>query len=255
MNITGIDIAVAASAAQWNCFAAAGVTWTVTRAWHSYGALDANAVANLANAAAAGISNSDVYLFPCRGKDPREQVSDLLVGLSNSSFHRVWLDIEKNPSHGCQWTHYAPDENCKFLRSMLSTLSQAGVPLGVYSSHHSWNGTVGGDCALLREGEDEELPLWYPHYDRDASTCADFLTFGGWKQPYAKCAPRRSIHTVQCCLSSSFSLSLSLSLSSEIRLTTINNLAHPRHRQYTDRAGTAAIAKCGVKVDTSTSCV
>ena len=64
----------------------------------------------------------------------------------------------------------------------VATPGTAGVPLGVYSNHHDWNRTVGNQCSL----PGELTPLWYAHYDRDPSTCTDFLPFGGWSRPFAK---------------------------------------------------------------------
>lgn len=53
---------------DWACLKNAGYTFAIPRSWYSYGALDMNAKANIANARAAGIANVDVYMFPCRGK-------------------------------------------------------------------------------------------------------------------------------------------------------------------------------------------
>lgn len=178
---SGVDVAVAVNASQWQCLAQAGVRWAVMRGWHSYGAMDAHAQENLQNAAKAGIGQLDVYLFPCRSKPAGEQVANMLNNLDRSSFHRVWLDIEDNPSPGCSWI--GQEDNCAYLAALASAVqSTAGVPLGVYSNHHDWNRTVGGQCSL----PGELPPLWYAHYDRDPSTCSDFLPFGGWNQPFAK---------------------------------------------------------------------
>ena len=203
----GIDLSMAATAAQWACLAAASVQWASVRAWHSFGSFDNNAIANLALANKAGIGSVDVYMFPCPGKDGAEQANALLLALqgNGSKFGRVWIDIETNPSTGCAWS--GGGDGCSFLREVTGTLLQGGVQVGVYANHHGWNATVGLDCSI--EGE-YHLPLWYPHYDGHADTCSDFTPFGGWTTP--------------------------------------------AYKQYTDQGGTDPIRKCGVSVDTSTSC-
>lgn len=45
----------------------------IIRAYHSYGAIDLDAKDNIMQSNAAGLS-TDVYMFPCRGKDPKVQV-------------------------------------------------------------------------------------------------------------------------------------------------------------------------------------
>jgi hypothetical protein len=45
----------------------------IIRAYHSYGQIDTAASQNILNSNAAGLS-SDVYMFPCKGKDPNVQV-------------------------------------------------------------------------------------------------------------------------------------------------------------------------------------
>ena len=196
----GVDVSVPINATTWQCFANAGVTWSAPRAWHSYGAFDNNSIANLKGAKAVGIP-SDVYLFPCPGKDAGEQAMDMLTGLSGTTFGRVWIDVEDNPSKGCD------SDGCVFLREMVAVIQQQGVKVGFYANAHGWKTAVGDDCQI--QGE-YDLPLWYAHYDRNATTCADFTPFAGWTKPEMK--------------------------------------------QYTDKAGTPELAKCGVTVDTSVSC-
>jgi len=59
------------------------MSFAIPRAWCSYGAMDANANANIKNARAAGIQYVDAYMFPCRGKDAASQVNSLIAGLGN----------------------------------------------------------------------------------------------------------------------------------------------------------------------------
>lgn len=51
----------------------AGYEFVIIRGFCSYGAPDHNAVQGLKNAKAAGLS-TDIYMFPCRGKNAKTQV-------------------------------------------------------------------------------------------------------------------------------------------------------------------------------------
>lgn len=177
----GIDVAGLVNASAWACIAAASVDWTATRAWHSYGAFDKNAIANLGGAVSAGIPSNDVYLFPCPTKDASQQASDMLKALGSNFSGKVWIDVEYNPSPGCSWSSIST--GCVFLRETVATIQQQGVGVGVYSSHYDWNNTVGLDCQL--QGE-YDLSLWYAHYDGVATSCSDFTPFGGWSAPVMK---------------------------------------------------------------------
>lgn len=47
---------------------------TIIRAYHSFGAIDTDAPANIKRANQAGFL-TDVYLFPCRGKNATQQAN------------------------------------------------------------------------------------------------------------------------------------------------------------------------------------
>jgi hypothetical protein len=70
----GIDIANPISASAFTCLRNQGNTYAIVRAFRSTGALDPNAASNLQSARSAGLT-TDVYLFPCRGKNPTTQVN------------------------------------------------------------------------------------------------------------------------------------------------------------------------------------
>ena len=65
----GVDYADNFSLNDMHCLRGHGIEFASPRAWHSYGAMDTNAVPAIATARKAGIPNVDVYLFPCRGKN------------------------------------------------------------------------------------------------------------------------------------------------------------------------------------------
>lgn len=57
---------------NYSCFKSQGFSQIIVRAYHSYGAIDLDAKANIYESNAAGLS-TDTYMFPCRGKDPSTQ--------------------------------------------------------------------------------------------------------------------------------------------------------------------------------------
>ena len=167
----------------WMCMKEeAGLDWAVISAFHSFGAFDNTSLVNLETAQKADIEMTDVYMFPCRGKDPNVQVAALTRGLANATFGTVWIDVEENPSTGCSWKSEGIDAsglaqgNCQFLDSLITGLKNAGLRVGIYSSHYEWNQTVGLSCTVANS-----IPLWYSHYDKTMD-CTDYekLPFGGW---------------------------------------------------------------------------
>ena len=134
----GVDIAVAVNSTQWACLAAASVSWVSVRAFHSYGALDKTALANLAGAHQAGLKNVDVYMFPCPQKDAQTQTQAMLTALQGAQFGgKVWIDVEPNPSQHCAWQPESGN-GCVFLRAIVATVQQAGLSVGFYSNHADW---------------------------------------------------------------------------------------------------------------------
>jgi GH25 family lysozyme M1 (1,4-beta-N-acetylmuramidase) len=100
--INGIDISQATSTSTFTCLKNLGNTFAIIRAYRSTGSLDANANQNLQNARAAGFS-TDIYLFPCRGKNATAQVNELISGISSTLYSTIWIEVETNPSSGCSW--------------------------------------------------------------------------------------------------------------------------------------------------------
>lgn len=63
------------------CLLKEGYTSAIIRALKNTGELDENAQINIGNAHAAGFLSVDVYISPCRGRDPISQVEDLFKGM------------------------------------------------------------------------------------------------------------------------------------------------------------------------------
>jgi hypothetical protein len=56
------------------CLIQQGYYHSIVRAYHSYGAIDINAASLIKQSNNAGLS-TDVYMFPCRGKNATTQVN------------------------------------------------------------------------------------------------------------------------------------------------------------------------------------
>ena len=88
---------------NFSCLVDQGYSHSIIRAYHSYGAIDTDAPTSILNSNKAGLS-TDVYMFPCRGKNATDQVNQLVDYLEqmmqkeSSSFFdyrtgTIWLDI------------------------------------------------------------------------------------------------------------------------------------------------------------------
>lgn len=177
------------------CMKQAGFEHSIIRAYHSYGAIDVDAPENIRQSNQAGLS-TDVYMFPCRGKNATIQVNELIVYLNKIADFRntssmfdyqagtIWLDIETNPSTGCSWGQGTPDSNCQFTRDLIGAIEANGRAVGVYASGYMWNQIYGGkeQCAVFGA-----YPLWYAHYDgKEDFGDWEANKFGGWSRPTIK---------------------------------------------------------------------
>lgn len=88
----GIDIANPTATSTFTCLKNNGNTFAIIRGFRSSGILDTNAVTNLNNARAAGLA-TDIYMFPCRGKDATAQVNAMISGISSNLYGTVWIDV------------------------------------------------------------------------------------------------------------------------------------------------------------------
>ena len=154
------------------------------------GSVDPNAAATIANAKAAGIKYVDGYIFPCYScGDGAGQISDTInnleangiataanatEGTNSLAIGMLWLDIE-----GTQYWGSSTDDNVAFISDMVDEGEKLGVSLGFYTSNSQWSPIAGGVSDFSK------YPLWYAHYDGDASF-DDFSAFGGWTTPAIK---------------------------------------------------------------------
>ena len=93
----------------------------------------------------------------------------------------IWLDIESNPSDGCDWSGDI-DANCGFLDELVKAVRNNGRVPGIYASRHFWQVIFGSpdNCAWFYD-----IPLWYAHYDGE-DNYNDWVPFGGWSRPAMK---------------------------------------------------------------------
>lgn len=216
----GVDVAVPVSAAQWSCLMAANVTWASVRAWHSTGSFDENAPSNLAAAASAGLQDVDLYLFPCRALPAEFQVSSLIASLSLTS-----LTNPNRASYGTIW------------------LDIEANPSRTHATHQncSWaEHTPASNCEYVRMLADAvaarniDVGVYSSHHSWLPILGADCTAMQGlplWYPHYDRqpgCADYADYP--------------------------FGGWTRPRWKQFTDKAGTAAIGACGVPVDTSARC-
>jgi hypothetical protein len=158
---------------NFTCLAQQGYTLSIVRAYHSYGAIDVDAPNSIQRSNNAGLS-TDVYMFPCRGKNASTQVNELVNYLEQMTqttgtasryeftTGTIWLDVETNPSPGCTWAQGTGDSNCAYLKEVVDALEARGRSVGIYASGYMWNQIMGSKTACTSFSQ---YPLWYAHYD------------------------------------------------------------------------------------------
>jgi len=104
----GIDVSQLFSVENYTCAKNNGITFGIVRGYCSFGGLDRNTNQSLENMKKAGLK-TDVYMFPCRGKSAKSQADDMINNIPSTSYDRIWIDIETNPSSGCTWNRYSSD--------------------------------------------------------------------------------------------------------------------------------------------------
>ena len=69
----GVDVSMLVSASTYQCMKNSGAKFAIARGYCSFGGPDAHVIQNLQNAKSVGL-NTDIYMFPCRGKSAQSQV-------------------------------------------------------------------------------------------------------------------------------------------------------------------------------------
>ena len=87
----------------------------------------------------------------------------------------LWIDIEGSSNY---WNSET-SKNIEFIQRIVNQCQRLGIKYGIYTSKRDWTTITGGTRNFAR------APLWYAHYDNDASF-NDFVPFGGWTRPSIK---------------------------------------------------------------------
>jgi len=176
----GVDVSTLTSVAAFQCLKAStptAYTHVIVRAWkRTTGEPDTNCPQTVANAYAGGMTNVDVYFYPCfTCGNVATQVQTCYDYLKNNSvvYRTFWLDVEGT------WSN-STSTNQVFFEQMLSKSVSLGLTVGIYSSQYMWTTIMG---TTYTGGS--AYPLWYPRYD-NISSFSGFTAFGGWSTPIMK---------------------------------------------------------------------
>jgi GH25 family lysozyme M1 (1,4-beta-N-acetylmuramidase) len=171
----GVDVNDIISTSQFSCMKSNGYVFAIPRGYRSNGVVDSDVVTNIKNAWAGGMTEVDVYLFPCVPcGNPAGQATALVNAIKGQKYGVVWIDIEVYA-----WSS-SLTANQNFITTMANQLKSLGQTVGIYSSYYNWQSIVG-----LGWTGCSQYPLWYAHYDNNPSF-SDFNPFGGWKTPAIK---------------------------------------------------------------------
>ena len=184
----GIDSSVLLSTENFLCLInEKNISYIKMRIYRSIGDIDSNCVSSIHSAYLSGITDIDVYIFPCISSSsysishnitcetPTNQLLRSIQYLEENGIQisyknkvnqlkdnlptvsRIWFDIEdEDPSKYF-------DSNPTINQQVLEEFTQAGekeqINLGIYTTKTYWNNIMGNI-----EGYGK-YPLWYPRYD------------------------------------------------------------------------------------------
>lgn len=155
------------------------------------GQVDSNLVSSYNAARAAGITNIDIYMFPCTGtqptgvacKSPSTQVNELISAINSNGLQigTIWLDIE--PTSGtCNAWNLGASSNTALAKQYTSLARSSGLKWGVYGNGNQWSGMFGSRSVDV--GSD--LPLWAVQDDGTPGVNTVTTFMGGWTTAAAK---------------------------------------------------------------------
>jgi len=173
----GVDVSSQVLIDDFQCLDQSGYNYVIIRCYQSTGKVDPVAPHTIYNAWDGGMSQVDVYMFPCPScGNPSAQVAAAVDYLNsyNAKWNMFWFDIE-----GPQYWSSNSDDNINFLSAAIAEAKAKGQTVGIYSSASQWGPIMNGWTGA------SDLPLWYAHYD-DWASFGDFTPFGGWNTPHAK---------------------------------------------------------------------
>jgi len=118
----GIDISpILTFQTTFDCLRDGGYKFANVRAFTLEGAdLDLSVKDTLLYAQRSGLK-TDLFVRPCRGKNAKFQIDEVMLAIAYQYFDKFWLYLEDNPNVGCKWgTNYK--SNCDYVQEMVATV-------------------------------------------------------------------------------------------------------------------------------------
>ena len=143
------------------------------RGYQSIGKVDPFLMKNLEAAKKVGLK-ADVYMIPCTYcGNPEKQADEIMYLLKSATYETLWISIEGS------WS-LDRAKNQVFMKNLTTALTSKGAKLGIFTFQPTWDRVFGKEFT-----EFSTLPLWYIRWNSNLEA-ADFIPFGGWKNPTAK---------------------------------------------------------------------
>ncbi|PPQ76524.1 hypothetical protein CVT24_010926 [Panaeolus cyanescens] len=182
--VHGVDSSQLVSVATYTKARGEGFTKAIIRGYQeacgSGGRVDPNFVQTYKNARSAGITNIDMYWFPCTGsgnpcKSFATQLSEIANVFKANSMNigTIWIDIEKDSV--CNNWNYGTSGNLSKAKEMIAAIKATGFKFGIYSSPGEWGNIFGSTGVVL----DSSAPLWFATWN-NVETLTMGTKFGGW---------------------------------------------------------------------------
>ncbi|KAG0057121.1 hypothetical protein BGZ83_001555 [Gryganskiella cystojenkinii] len=182
--VYGVDSSSLVSQATFTKAKGQGFTKAIIRGYQEAcsngGRVDPNFVPTYNNARAAGITNIDMYWFPCTGsgnqcKSFATQLSEIgsTFNANSMKIGTIWVDIEAD--NICNGWNYGPAGNLAKAQDLIKTIKASGYNYGIYSSPGEWGNIFGSRGVVL----DNSAPLWFATFN-NVQTLTMSTPFGGW---------------------------------------------------------------------------
>ncbi|PPR05769.1 hypothetical protein CVT24_006835 [Panaeolus cyanescens] len=182
--VHGVDSSQLVSVATYKKARSEGFTKAVIRGYQeacgSGGRVDPNFVQTYKNARAAGITDIDMYWFPCCGsgnscKSFAKQLTEIGNTFKTHSMKigTIWIDIEKDSV--CNNWNYGTAGNLAKAKKLIAAAKASGFKFGIYSSPGEWGNIFGSTSVVL----DSSAPLWFATWN-GAQSLTMGTKFGGW---------------------------------------------------------------------------
>ncbi|KIJ52959.1 glycoside hydrolase family 25 protein [Sphaerobolus stellatus SS14] len=182
--VSAVDSSTLVSEATYAKALSEGFTKAIIRGYEEAcsigGEVDPNFVASYKNARAAGITNIDMYWFPCNGsgnncKSYATQLAAISQTFSENAMDigTIWVDLEQDSV--CNNWNYGSTGNIAQAQSLIAAIKATGFNFGIYSTPGEWSTLFGSTSFVL----DNAAPLWFATFN-NVQTLTMGTPFGGW---------------------------------------------------------------------------